>query len=252
MRAATLGWAVLVLWAGCGGPAPASPYGILVHAGLAPLSQAPAGISIISAALHLRNVTAFSDRSSADPRAKLASLDLAIGAGADGSLAMAPPGLYSGLEFAIGDASTDGIDIVGTFMSLPLHVTVSGGPLDVECSIPVSLGRGRQIELTLAADLSHWFDGLDLGKARTDPDDNGIIISDDDNAPLGQALVGNFSASLELGLRAGRRLKRDGAGARRARAPARRGPARPRVRRRGRTARSRRRRRAGRGCRLRG
>ena len=199
MRAATLSWAVLGLLAGCGGPAPASRYGILVHAALAPLSQPPTGISIISAELHLRGVTAFSDRSSADPRAQLASLDLTIAAGADGSLETAPPGLYSGLELAIGDQATDGIDIVGTWMSLPLHITVSGGPFDVECALPVSLALGRQIELTLTTDLSRWLDGLDIAAATMDPDDNGILISDDDNAPLGQALVQNFSASLELG-----------------------------------------------------
>ena len=84
-------------------------------------------------------------------------------------------------------------------MSLPLHITVSGGPFDVECALPVSLALGRQIELTLTTDLSRWLDGLDIAAATMDPDDNGILISDDDNAPLGQALVQNFSASLELG-----------------------------------------------------
>ena len=71
-------------------------------------------------------------------------------------------------------------------------------PFDVGCPSPVRLDPGQRAQLTLGADPTSWFDGLDLGSAASDVDDNGIVISDDDNRPLAMALRANVLASFAL------------------------------------------------------
>ena len=46
------------------------------------------------------------------------------------------------------------------------------------------LEPGRRVELTLRADPAGWFDGVDLASTSSDEDDDGIVITDEDNAPL--------------------------------------------------------------------
>jgi hypothetical protein len=196
MRARSM--ALVLALAGCGGaPSVASkPYGLSLSALLAaPQSQR---VSIANVQLRLAAVSAVSDRSSGDPRAGVDHLDLAAGAAVEQSWPTAPPGLYSGVSFALGDAVSAGIELTASAGGPSVHVTLSSGPLDAFCPVPALLERGQRVQLTLRADPSSWLDGVDLATAVNDNDDSGLLISSDDNANLGAIVIANVARSFTL------------------------------------------------------
>jgi hypothetical protein len=195
----------LALWAsllvGCGASPPASPTALGLHAEFAAPSRAAPPLSVATAAIHLVDVVAVSDRSSSDGRARVATLDLPMAGATDVELSGVAPALYSGLAFALGDADTPGIDVAGALGTSHLHATLSSGAVYVSCTTPIALAPAARVHLSLRVDPSGWFDGLDLASASADTDDNGIIISSDDNAGLAERLLASALATFVLDCR---------------------------------------------------
>jgi hypothetical protein len=190
--------ALAVAMVGCGSPPPPQPvHDLALHAELAALEPS-SDISISAAHLHLTGVTAVSDRSSSDPRAQVAAIDLSAGDSLDEDLPAAPPGLYSAVELTIGDANAPGIDVQAVWQATAIHVTISGGAFDVGCASPVTVALGDRARLSLRGDPASWFAGVDLSGVESDADDNGIVIGDDDNAPQAAVFLSNVLASLTL------------------------------------------------------
>jgi hypothetical protein len=184
---------------GCGGAAATPGATVLaVDADFAAPATLPAGLSVATAQLHLVSLVAVSDRSSSDARARVAELDLPMAGTAAATLAAAPPGLYSGLAFVLGDGDAPGIDIEGTVNDLRLHVTLAHSLVYATCPDPLQLDPGGRVMLSLHADPSGWFDGVDLSTVMQDSDDNGVLISDDDNAALAARILANARQSFIL------------------------------------------------------
>jgi hypothetical protein len=125
-------------------------------------------------------------------------IDLALGDEVDRSLAAAPPGLYSAVELTAGRGVAVGVDVTGVWRGQSVHGTVSGGPFDVGCATPIAVEPGTVALLSLSADASGWFTGIDLSLTKSDADDQGILLSDDDNVALAGLLLSNVGASLRL------------------------------------------------------
>ncbi len=189
---------ILFIVAGCGNTSATAPvYDLTLHAELAPLT--PSGeVAISTARLFLSGVTAVSDRSSSDARARVASIALTPGDATDQDLPSAPPGLYSAVALMLGDASTPGLDVQAVWNEKPVHATLAGGPYAIACADPVALALGSRARLALSADPARWFDGVDLSGVTSDADDNGIVLSEDDNQPQANLLLINVVASLKL------------------------------------------------------
>jgi hypothetical protein len=183
----------------CGSPAaPPAPSALDVQGDFASPGTAPPNLSFASAQLHLVDIHAVSDRSSSDPRTRVAALDLPLAGAASATLPSVPPALYSGLRFTLGDALTAGLDLMGAFGKTRLHVLLAGASVYVSCADPLPLDPGGAVQLQLHADMSHWFDGVDLASAAADSDDNGLIVSADDNATLAARIEANLEASFRL------------------------------------------------------
>lgn len=189
---------VTLLAVGChGADAPSLTGGLTVHLELMAPRQ-PATVAIASAAMHLGSITAVSDRDADAARATGRDVDLTLGTAADVTLGDAPPGLYSAVDAELGSASQLGLDVQGVWRAVRVHATVETVPFDVGCASPVRVDPGVPARLTLRADPADWFAGLDLGSAVGDVDDNGIVISDDDNRALLAAFEANLVASFQL------------------------------------------------------
>jgi hypothetical protein len=179
------------LVAGCGAVAPqAGPAGVHVHLSFAAPDQPPGGMAVSSALLHLNGLHAVSDRSSSDPRAEVLDAQLALGDQLDIPLPAAPPGLYASVAGTLG-GDDEGVDLQGVWNGERVHVMLAGLPLAVRCANPAQLDHGHPIALTLATDPAHWLDGVDLSTSVSDSDDNGINISNDDNATLARLISDN-------------------------------------------------------------
>lgn len=190
---------VTLLAAGCHGTGatPPLPSGIVLHVELmAPVQTT--NVAVASAAMHLGSVTAVSDRDAAAGRAATRDIDLMLGAASDVALPDAPPGLYSAVDAELGSAGQLGLDVQGVWRTLRVHATVASVPFDVGCASPVRVDPGVAARLSLRADPADWFAGLDLSSATGDTDDNGIVLSEDDNRPLLQALIANLTRSFAL------------------------------------------------------
>jgi hypothetical protein len=164
------------------------------------LATAPIGadVAIASASMHLAELVAVSDRSAVDPRAALADVDLALGDTSELALPTAPPGLYSAVDARLGDSTDTGLEVQAVWNSARVHVTLTSAPFDVACANPVRLDPAERAQLVLGVDPSSWFAGIDLGSAASDPDDEGIVISDDDNDVMAAAFLANVTASFTL------------------------------------------------------
>ena len=183
---------------GChGATAPPPAGGLTLHVELA---TAPIGsdVAIASVAMHLSALRAVSDRSADDARAAATDVDLALGDSVDVALPSAPPGLYSAVDAVLGSSADIGLDVQAVWHMARVHATLPTAPFDVACANPVQLDPAHGARLTVAVDPAGWFDGVDLGNATSDPDDAGIVISPDDNAPLSAALLANVMASFTL------------------------------------------------------
>jgi hypothetical protein len=182
----------------CGNsPHPQQPYDLTLHGSLAPLGPQGA-VAVSTIHLHLIDVSAVSDRSSGDARAQVASLDLQPGASVDHDLPNAPPGLYSALALTFGDSVEPGLQLEAVWNMMPVHVMIYGGPYDVACAQPAPLQLGRRARLSLALDPSTWFSTVNLARTTVDPDDNGIVLSNDDNEEVASSLLINVVGSLKL------------------------------------------------------
>jgi hypothetical protein len=161
------------------------------------LATAPttSDVAIASVALHLSALTAVSDRSAADARATASDVALGLGDASDLTLPAAPPGLYSAVDTEL---ASPGVDVQAVWNAARVHATLASTPFDVGCPTPARLDPGQRVELTLHADPAAWFDGIDLGDAISDVDDNGIVISSDDNRELALTLAANVVASFTL------------------------------------------------------
>jgi hypothetical protein len=174
-----------------------APYGLLLHVALG--ASLPGGeVSVASLKLHLTDVTAVSDRASDDPRARQSASDVSFGDTVDAILPSAPPGTYSAVSWTLGDPVQSGVDLSGALGGLSLHLQLSSGPLDVRCPDPQTMAPGQRVQLTLSADASGWFDGVDLSSAKNDNDDNGFIINMEDNSVLAFEILKNVIKSFQL------------------------------------------------------
>jgi hypothetical protein len=190
-------WLALFL-VGCGGSKPAAPAGgLAVHVQLSP-STVSNEVAIASAMLHVATLTAASDRAAADPRATASALELTLGGAADASLPTAPPGLYATVDARLGDSGEAAIDVQGVWHTARVHATIAAVAFDVGCQSPVRLDPGQKALLTLRSDPASWFAGIDLSAVASDVDDNGIVISDDDNRDLAKQLVADVVGSFAL------------------------------------------------------
>ena len=184
--------------AGCHAASSApAPSGLVIHVSLA-TAPTSSDVAVASVALSLPSLTAVSDRSAADARATSSDVMLGLGDSADLALPSAPPGLYSAVDTQLGNAAGIGLELQAVWNAARVHATVTSPPFDVGCPTPVRLDPGHQALLTLRVDPASWFDGLDLQDAIGDADDNGIVISADDNLDLAQTLVANAVASFAL------------------------------------------------------
>lgn len=191
---------VALLAAGChagGGEPPPLPGGLILRLEL-PAPAQPGEVAIASAMLHFSKVTAVSDRAAADPRAAAVDVALALGGAAEVALPTAPPGLYAAVDAQLGGAGDLALDVQGVWRSERVHATAASLPFDVGCASPVRVAPGGQARLTLRADPTVWFAGIDLGRAARDADDAGIVVSDDDNPALLDAVAANVRASFAL------------------------------------------------------
>jgi hypothetical protein len=193
-------WLVLLLFAtGCDPMATSSaPYGLSLKLAFDAPAQPVGEVSVSSATLHLTGLRAVSDRSSSDARAWLDRADLALGDQMSAELPEAPPGLYAGLDAQVGGGEDEGVDLQGIYKNVRVHVTISSVRFDVGCATPAMLERGHPVELTISTGLTRWFDGVDLSAVSADSDDNGIIISADDNADLAALISDNIARSFQL------------------------------------------------------
>jgi hypothetical protein len=171
--------------------------GLTVHLALA-MASTDSDVAIASVALRLGQLVAVSDRSDDDARAALGEVELGLGDTRDVTLPTAPPGIYSAVDAELGSANDDGLDIEAVWNSLRVHATLANAPFDVGCPTPASLDPGQRVALTFAADPASWFGGIDLGSAVSDADDDGIVIADDDNHEMDQALLANVLGSFTL------------------------------------------------------
>ncbi len=170
----------------------------MLHVSLAQSLPAVDDISVSTLKLHLTGVAAVSDRSSNDPRAQVSAADVDFGGTDDVSMPTAPPGIYSTVEWTLGDSTTAGIDLQGVAANQALHLQLISGPLTVRCDDPQSLAPGQRVQLTLSVDATHWFDGVDLSAVMEDEDDQGIILNMEDNAPLAIQILQNVINSFLL------------------------------------------------------
>jgi hypothetical protein len=192
---------LLFFLVGCGGSPPNSPppaYGLQLRVALAASVPNLPDISVASLRLRLGNLSAVSDRGSNDARARKDFAEVMFGESAELAFDTAPPGLYSAVTSTLGDAGDDGLDLVGAVGGENLHVELTGGAFDVRCPNPRSLAPGQRVRLTLTADATHWFDGVDVSSIKSDEDDAGIIINMEDNAPLAFEMLGNVINSFQL------------------------------------------------------
>jgi hypothetical protein len=190
--------ALTLALAGCHASTAAPPAGgLAVHMSLAS-GTTTSDVAVASIGLHLSAITAVSDRSADDARAALSDVDLAMGDSADLTLPMAPLGLYSAVDVRLGGSADVGLDVQAVWHAARVHAMLTATSFDVGCASPVWLDPGRRARLSLRADPAGWFAGLDLGSAKSDEDDNGVVISDDDNRPLASALAANVVASFTL------------------------------------------------------
>jgi hypothetical protein len=190
--------ALLLALAGCHtSTPPPAPAGLTLHVALATASTA-SDVAIASAAMHLVELRAVSDRTATDARATSSDIDLALGDAKDLALPSAPPGLYSAVDALVGSAADSGLDVQAVWHTARVHVTLVSAPFDVDCANPVRLDPGHAARMEVQIDPASWFDGLDLGNAASDPDDTGIVISADDNRDLAAAMLANVMASFTL------------------------------------------------------
>jgi len=190
--------ALTAVLGGCGGSAMTPPAGgLTLHVALA---TAPTGsdVAIASVALHLSSLRAVSDRSAVDARAAASDVDLMLGDDVDVALPSAPPGLYSAVDAQLGSAADSGLELQAVWHTARVHASITTASFDASCAGPVTLDPGHRARLDVQIDPASWFNGLDLGAAVTDPDDQGIVISADDNAPMAEALLANVRASFTL------------------------------------------------------
>jgi hypothetical protein len=173
------------------------PSGLVVHVSLA-TAPTNGNVAIASVALSLPALTAVSDRSAGDARATSSDVTLGLGDSTDLTLPSAPPGLYSAVDTQLGSPAGIGLELQAVWNAARVHATITSPPFDVGCPTPVRLDPGHQAQLTLHVDPASWFGGIDLMDAVGDVDDNGIVISADDNQDLAQTLVSNAVASFTL------------------------------------------------------
>jgi hypothetical protein len=193
--------ALCLLAAGCHGSSkPAAPLAapsLTLQLSLAAPSSANGNLQIATAALHVRSLMAVSDRTADDPRARLGDLDVAMGDRLDQQLT-APPGLYSMVNMVLDGEAGIGIELAGAWSGAALHVQLASGPFDVPCRAPARLDPGQRITLALHTDPARWLAGVDLSQALSDQDDDGIVLSDDDNHALGALALANVLTSFQL------------------------------------------------------
>jgi hypothetical protein len=191
--------ALLLATSGCHAATTAAPAagGLTMHVALA-TAPTDGDVAIASASLHFGELVAVSDRSAGDPRAAMSEIALELGDARDLALPSAPPGIYSAVDTRLGTSAVAGLDVQGVWNGVRLHATLRGAPFDVACATTAGLEPGRRVELTLRADPAGWFDGVDLASTSSDEDDDGIVITDEDNAPLARALLANVIASFTL------------------------------------------------------
>jgi hypothetical protein len=193
--------AVCLLAAGCHGSsgpaAPPSPPSLALELALAAPAAAVGDLEIAAAGLHVQSLTAVSDRSADDARARLDDLEVAMGGSID-ALLSPPPGLYSRVNAVLDGADGIGVDLAGAWGGKSLHVQLAPGPFVVACASPARLDPGQRVQLRLRSDPGRWLDHVDLSQAVSDADDDGILISDDDNRPLAAAVRANVVASFTL------------------------------------------------------
>lgn len=190
-------WVTLLL-VGCHAAAPVAPAGGLDVRVQLSTATPSSGVAIASAQLQLSALTAVSDRASHDARAGASDVELMLGGERDVPLPSAPPGLYSAVDAMLGHFQNVGLDVQAVWRSVRVHASLANVPFSVGCPTPVQLAPGRHARLTLRADPSGWFDGLDLTTVKSDPDDAGINISADDNRDLATLLEANVIASFVL------------------------------------------------------
>lgn len=193
-------FAVLALvLAGCHPAAPVAPSGGGLTVDVALATAATDGdVAVASVALELGQIVAVSDRSAGDARATISDLELGLGDTRTLAMPVAPPGIYSAIDAELGTSSEDGVVVQAVWNQVRVHVTLTETPFDVACPTPARLDPGARVALTLRADPASWFDGIDLAGAASDADDEGIVISDDDNRTLAAALRANVLASFTL------------------------------------------------------
>jgi hypothetical protein len=190
--------ALLLALAGCHAASSAPPpSGLVVHVSLA-TAPTSSDVAVASVALSMPALTAVSDRSASDARATSSNVMLGLGDTTDLMLPSAPPGLYSAVDTQLGNAAGIGLELQAVWNAARVHATVTSTPFDVGCPTPVRLDPGHQATLTLHVDPASWFAGIDLHDATGDADDNGIVISADDNLDVAQTLVANAVASCTL------------------------------------------------------
>ncbi len=190
--------AAFAVAAGCHAATPAPAGGGLdVHVALSTTSGATP-VAVASIALRLAQLVAVSDRAADDARATLTNVDLALGDSMTLTMPAAPPGLYSAVGARLGAGSDVGVDLQGVWHTARVHATLSSAPFDVACAAPVRLDPGQRALITLRADPTTWFAGIDLGSATSDADDSGINLSSDDNRALADVLLANVVASFTL------------------------------------------------------
>ena len=193
--------ALAILLAGCShdmGTSTPPPYGMDLRIAISSSLPALADLAISSLHLHLTQIAAVSDRSSNDPRARKDFADIDFGMSVDVPMPSAPPGTYSAVAWSLGDAMQSGIDLQGVVGKQPIHVQLDGGSYDARCVSPLPLAPGQRVRLTLSADATHWFDGVDLSGVQMDEDDKGIIITMEDNAPLAFEILNNAIKSFQV------------------------------------------------------
>jgi hypothetical protein len=192
-----------LLLSACGGSSGLPATTLTLHTTFGSPAPNSSGVSVATADLHLVSVVAVSDRSSSDARAQVPLIDLAMAGASDNRLTGVAPALYSGLSFALGDSDSAGVEINGAFGTEKLHASLSAPSVYVSCDAPLSLGPGGTVQLSLALDPTHWFEGLDLSKVMADADDNGINLSSDDNADVAALVLAHVLEAFKLGCSAG-------------------------------------------------
>jgi hypothetical protein len=194
--------ALVLLAAACHGSSsaltPPTAPSLAMRLSLPAPASTPGNLQVAAAGLHLQTVTAVSDRSADDPRAQLSDVDVAMGASLDAVLSPAPPGLYSSVNVVLDGPDGIGVDLAGAWGHTPLHVELRTDPFAVACAAPVRLDPGQRLQLGLHADPGRWLDGIDLSQAVSDSDDDGILLSEDDNHAIAVAVRANVVASFAL------------------------------------------------------